>query len=167
LVNNQFRATLFLPICFNLIYFFSCIKLNPKWYLSYFRRGVANCRESEEEQALKDIKKVNLQFNPIYRTSFSICYLLQSLNLNPPPLDFHLIRCMQDQMEGNFKGAVDQATIVINQEPNNAYAWYLRGYNRFDLNDFLGAIEDLTHALRLANFLNCWNLICLQYSLRL
>jgi hypothetical protein len=74
------------------------------------------------------------------------------LTLNPPQTDYHLIRCMQLRLMENFKEAIEEATVVINQEPNNSFACYLRGYNRFLLKDFLGAIEDLSRALRLTIF---------------
>ena len=56
---------------------------------------------------------------------------------------------MKHQIELDFAGAVIEATKAIEIDPLNGAAYYLRGYNRFDLQDYVGSIEDLSYCLSL------------------
>lgn len=105
------------------------IKLQPHEVMPHFKRGVAHYKENEEDEAMKNINK--------------------ALELGPTGIDLHLIRSMKCQIELDFEGAVAEATKAIELDPMNGAAYYLRGYNRFDLQDYLGSIEDLTHCLTL------------------
>jgi len=109
--------------------FTAATKIQPHGYLAYFKRGVAYYKESEEEEALKDISK--------------------ALCCAPEGADHHIIKAMKHQIELDFKSAVEEATKAIELEPSNGSAFYLRGYNRFDLQDYDGSIGDLTYCLSL------------------
>jgi hypothetical protein len=70
--------------------------------------------------------------------------------LSPEGADSHIIKAMKHQIELDFKSkplvnhlklifnldAVDEASKAISLEPTNGSAYYLRGYNRFDLQVF-------------------------------
>ncbi len=57
-------------------------------------------------------------------------------------------------------GAIQEATKAIALDPENGYAYYIRGFNRFDLQQYEESIEDLTKSLNLpyvyrSRTLNC------------
>jgi len=126
---------------FKAIYEFTrAIKLNPFVPTPYFKRGVAHYKESEEEEAMRDINK--------------------ALSCNPSEVERHIICAMQYQIQLNFEMAVVESSKAIELDPANGSAFYLRGYNRFDLQDYDGSIADLTHCLQLpypykSKVLNC------------
>ena len=67
---------------------------------------------------------------------------------------------MLHQVQLNFSEAVREASEAIRLDPTNGAAYYLRGYNRFDLQDYEGSIADLTCCLQLpypykSKVLNC------------
>jgi len=120
--------------------FTRAIKLNPTVPAPMFKRGVAHYKESEEEEAIADIKR--------------------AIALKPAPIDEHIFRAMLCQIQLNFEAAVQEASKAIALDPTNGSAYYLRGYNRFDLQDYTGSIEDLSHCLTLpypykSKVLNC------------
>jgi len=116
------------------------IVLNPTNPTPRFKRGVAHYKENEEEDALRDIRK--------------------ALECQPTPIEEHVIRSMLFQVQLNFEEAVKEASKAIELDPTNGAAYYLRGYNRFDLQDYVGSIADLSHCLILpypykSKVLNC------------
>lgn len=120
--------------------FTRAIQLAPTNFVAYFKRGVAYYKENEEEEALKNMRR--------------------ALKLNPSPAEEHLIRAMLFQIQLEFKSAVEEASKSIELDPYNGAAYYLRGFNRFDLQDYEGSISDLTHCLSLSypyrsKVLNC------------
>jgi len=120
--------------------FSRAIVLNPTCPSPHFKRGVAHYKENEEEEALRDLNKALA-----YKTS---------------PVEEYLIRSMLYQVQLNFADAVKEASKAIELDPYNGAAYYLRGYNRFDLQDYEGSIADLTYCLQLSypyksKVLNC------------
>jgi tetratricopeptide (TPR) repeat protein len=120
--------------------FSNAIRVNPLNPISHFKRGVAHYKENEEALALRNIDK--------------------SLSLNPNDVDRHVIKSMKCQIMTDFPGAVEEATKAIAMDPSCGAAYYLRGYNRFDLQDYHGSIDDLSHCLSLlypykSKVLNC------------
>ena len=53
-------------------------------------------------------------------------------------------------LKGDFKGATEDATRVIEAEPRNCEAWYVRGGIRGKSGDFKGGVADYRKALELA-----------------
>jgi len=120
--------------------FTNAIRVDPTNPISHFKRGVAHYKESEEALAIKNIEK--------------------ALSLRPNEVDRHVINSMKCQILLNFHGAVEEATKAIELDPTCGQAFYLRGYNRFDLQDYKGSIDDLSHCLSLSypyksKVLNC------------
>jgi len=109
--------------------FSTAIAINCNAAMAYFKRGVAHYKENEDEEALRDINK--------------------ALGLQPTQLERHLITGMKHQINLNYAEAVEEASKVIAMDPMNGSAYYLRGYNRFDLQDYEGSIGDLTYCLQL------------------
>jgi hypothetical protein len=57
-------------------------------------------------------------------------------------------------------GAVQAASSAIEMDPQNGYAFYLRGFTKYDLRDYEGSLQDLTTSLQLpspcrSSALNC------------
>jgi tetratricopeptide (TPR) repeat protein len=120
--------------------FTHAIFLNPHSSNAYFKRGVAHYKECEEEDAIRDIG--------------------YALELGANEVEEHIMRAMLYQIQLNFELAVSEASKAIELDPYNGAAYYLRGYNRFDLQDYDGSINDLTYCLTLpypykSKVLNC------------
>jgi len=120
--------------------FSRAIRLNRSNATPYFKKGVAHYKENEEEEALR--------------------YINKALKCNPSKVEEHIIRAMLFQIQLNFEEAVKEATKAIELDDTNGSAFYLRGYNRFDLQDYEGSISDLSYCLELpypykSKVLNC------------
>ncbi len=51
--------------------------------------------------------------------------------------------------KGDYQGAIDDFTKVIEQYPNESKPYYYRGINKFNIKDYLGAIVDFNRTIGL------------------
>lgn len=74
----------------------------------------------------------------------------------------------QKQREGNFRAALKSYDKAIQQDPDNAEAYYHRGNVRYDLKDYKGTIEDCSQALGLnPSLINAYfNIAISKYHLK-
>jgi len=120
--------------------FTRAMKIDSANPTALFKRGVAHYKECEEDEAVRDIEK--------------------ALELKPSPVDYHIMHAMLHQIKLQFQLAVEEASKAIKLDPESGTAFYLRGYNRFDLQDYVGSIADLSKCLELpypyrGKVLNC------------
>ena len=75
-----------------------------------------------------------------------------SENLYARGASYYLNRAYEKIDKGNYSGAIDDFTRVIEINPKDGGAYYDRGVAKQTLNDFYGAISDYTRAIELNSY---------------
>ena len=75
---------------------------------------------------------------------------LEDLDMdNKDKIEMYKIKGISNQRLGNKSAAISDYSKMIDIDPTNQFAWYLRGGMKYKIGDMDGALEDATEAVEL------------------
>ncbi|MDR0746687.1 MAG: tetratricopeptide repeat protein [Helicobacteraceae bacterium] len=139
------------------------IKLDPKYALAYYNRGVAYYYLGEYNKAIADYTQA-IEFDPKYAPAYhnrGVAYdnlndhnkaigdFNQAIKLDPKDAYAYYNRGFAYAKLNDYSKAIDDFNQVIELKPNDAEAYNNRGFAYANLSDYNKAIADFTQAIKL------------------
>ena len=139
------------------------IRLEPKFFEAWFKRGWARNRLGDSNGAVEDFDKA-LQLQPGNATAWNgrgaarhkagnVAGALQdfqkAIDLDPTYYSPWANRALLKLEQKDFRGALDDANRALQLNPSAAEVWHTRGATRWYLADYAGSIADFTKAIAL------------------
>ncbi len=159
-INSKYLAISFIIF---LLFSFSCRQNNAS---HYFKNGSAKYQLKNYVNAVKDFDQA-IELENDYIDAYyvrALCYgnlkkydkALNDFNkvieLNPDYKDVYINRGFYvSEKIGDYQGALNDYNryLDLNKNGDNAFAYSNRGYAKYKLNDFDGAMEDIQESIRL------------------
>ena len=150
-------------ISFSLVILVSCSKYSPEFY---FKNGNAKYQLQDYRGAINDLDRaieMNPEFIQAYHTR-AMCFgelkkydkakadFDRTIELDPDYKNAYLNRAYYVKVNsGDFAGAIEDYNkfIELNEDGNNAFALNNRGFAKFNMNDTIGALNDIQSSISL------------------
>jgi S1-C subfamily serine protease len=141
----------------------SALKINPKYDLAYFNRGLARSNLADKQGAIADYNsaiKINPNFASTYflrgvaraelgDTQGAITDFTMGLKIDPNNAQGYIVRGVTHHLLGDKQAAIADYTVGLKIDPNNAQGYSLRARARFASGDKQRAVADLQKAANL------------------
>jgi tetratricopeptide (TPR) repeat protein len=128
------------------------IKINPNNSLAYRNRANLRSQIGDNQGAIEDFTyaiKINPDDRDTYKSLDKAGYVLKDKPQFPENADAYKKRANYRCELGDYEGAIEDYTQVININPNDAFACKNRGNLRSYCGDYQGAIDDYTQSIKI------------------
>ncbi|MBW4670108.1 MAG: tetratricopeptide repeat protein [Cyanomargarita calcarea GSE-NOS-MK-12-04C] len=128
------------------------IKINPNDALAYRNRANVRSQIGDNQGAIEDFThaiKINPHDRDTYRSLDKAGYLLKDKPQFAHDADAYKKRANSRYELGNYEGAIEDYTQMIDINPNDAFAYKNRANVRSYCGDYQGAIDDYTQTIKI------------------